>query len=78
MNKTFKIQTCPTCGSRKIKKIRRNHTGKFSGQSYSVSSLERYECPECGEKIYDREAMRQIERVSPAFSKVRNRKIAFG
>jgi YgiT-type zinc finger domain-containing protein len=78
MNKTLQIQICPTCGSREIKKLRRNLTGRFAGQSYSVPSLEYYECPNCGEKIYDREAIRRIERISPAFSKVRNRKIAFG
>jgi len=78
MNKALKIQTCPTCGSRKIKKMRRNLTSSFAGQTYTVPLLEFYECPHCGEKVYDRDAMGRIEMVSPAFSKGRDRKIAFG
>jgi hypothetical protein len=31
--------------------------------------LEYYECPSCGEKIYDREAMQKIKAYSHAFSK---------
>jgi YgiT-type zinc finger domain-containing protein len=78
MNKALKIKTCPTCGRGNIKKIRRNLSGRSAGQSYIVPLLELYECPDCGEKVYDREAIRRIERISPAFNKNRNRKIAFG
>jgi len=62
---------CPTCGSDKIKKVRRKWTGKFHGQTYSVPRLEFYECPACGEKVYDREAMRKIEAHSLALVKAR-------
>ena len=65
----IKIITCPTCGSKRIKKVRRNWSGQFQGQTYTVPSLEYYECPECEEKVYDREAMRRIEEYSPAFEK---------
>jgi predicted RNA-binding Zn-ribbon protein involved in translation (DUF1610 family) len=34
-----------------------------------VEKLEFHECPACGEKVYDREAMRAIEDKSPAFTK---------
>jgi YgiT-type zinc finger domain-containing protein len=74
----LKINTCPSCGSQNIKRIRRNLMGKFAQRSYGVPSLEYYECPDCGEKVYDREAMRKIEAVSPAFCKIRTRKIAVG
>ncbi|MEW6686143.1 MAG: type II toxin-antitoxin system MqsA family antitoxin [Candidatus Edwardsbacteria bacterium] len=63
------ITLCPSCGSDKLKRVRRNVSGEYHGQSYSVPSLEFYECPACGEKIYDREAMRKIEAYSPAYSK---------
>jgi len=36
---------------------------------YTVEELEFYECPDCGEKVYDRDAMRTIEANSPAFAK---------
>ncbi len=63
------ITICPSCGSGNIRKVRRTWRGEFQGQRYSVPSLEFYECPDCGEKVYDREAMRKIEAHSPAFQK---------
>ncbi len=67
----IKITICPTCGSDKIRKVQRDWTDEFQGQSYTVPALEFYECPNCGERIYDREAMRRIEACSPAFAKPR-------
>jgi hypothetical protein len=58
---TLKIMICPTCGSEKIKKVRRNLMG----------------ISDCGEKVYDREAMRKIEAASPAF-RTGTRKVAVG
>jgi YgiT-type zinc finger domain-containing protein len=70
----IKITTCPSCNSKKIRKVRRNWTGQFKGQTYTVPNLEYYECPDCGEKVYDREAMRRIEEYSPAFEKSHGKK----
>jgi len=36
------------------------------GRSYSAPGVEFYECPDCGEQIYDPTAMRQIEQHSRA------------
>lgn len=63
------IKTCPSCGSRNIKKVRRTWRGEFEGRRYTVPGLDFYECPDCGEKVYDREAMEKIEAHSPAFAK---------
>jgi YgiT-type zinc finger domain-containing protein len=63
------ITKCPSCGSAKIKKVRRNWSGEFGGQHYSVKNLEFYECPDCNEHVYDPEAMRIIEANSPAYEK---------
>ena len=63
------ITRCPTCDSSKITKVRRIWTSRFDGLKYSVLRLEFHECPGCGEKVYDREAMRKIEMSSPAFAK---------
>jgi YgiT-type zinc finger domain-containing protein len=65
----FTIASCPTCGSKKIRKVRRDWRGEYEGQNYVVNNLEFYECPACGEKLYDQEAMRKIEAHSPAFLK---------
>lgn len=66
------ITVCPSCGSPALKKVRRNWTGKSKGQTYMVPNLEYYMCPQCGERLYDREAMRKIEASSPTFAKKRN------
>jgi len=64
---SLKIKTCPHCGSEKIKKVRRNWSGNSQGKAFVVPALEYFECPNCREKIYDRQAMRKIEAHSPAF-----------
>lgn len=66
----LKITKCPHCGSAKIKRVKRNWTGDFQGQVYTVVGLEFYECPTCDEKIYDRQAMKKIEAHSPAYVKI--------
>ena len=71
MNPHFATTICPKCGSGQIQKVRRSWTGQYQDQTYTVPMLEFYECPNCGEKVYDRQAMRQIEACSPAFAKKR-------
>ena len=71
---TFKITTCPSCGSSKIKKIRGNWAGDYKGKRYAVPDLEYYACPTCREKVYDRNAMREIEAHSPAFARVHQKR----
>ena len=64
----IKIARCPSCGSAKIRKVRRKWSGEYKGRAYSVANLEFYECPDCGERVYDPDAMRTIEAKSPAFA----------
>jgi YgiT-type zinc finger domain-containing protein len=63
------ITKCPSCGSTKIKKVRRKWSGVFKGQTYTVDNLEFFECPDCKERVYSPQAMRAIEAASPAFAK---------
>ena len=65
------ITVCPSCGSNKIKRVRRNWTGKFKRKTYMVPDLTYYECADCGERVYNRQAMQKIEDHSPAFAKSR-------
>ncbi len=74
MELTLHITTCPVCDNQHIKRVTRDWVGTFQGETYTVPSLEFYECPECGEKIYDRHAMQKIETFSPAFDKTRSKK----
>ena len=60
------IRTCPTCGSKRIRVVRRSVARKFRGRTYQVPDVEFHECPACGEKLYGREAMRKLETYRPA------------
>jgi len=63
------ITKCPTCGSAKIKKVCRDVEREVRGQKYVVTGLEFYECPDCGEKVYERQAMQRIQAASPAYDR---------
>jgi len=65
----LKITVCPSCGGKNIKKVRRVVTGNRQGKRYSAPDIEFYECSDCGERVYDPSAMRQIEKHSTAFLK---------
>ena len=58
----LKLSVCPNCYSKNLKSVRRTVSGTHQGRRYSVPGVEFYECPDCGEQIYDPVAMRQIER----------------
>jgi len=72
----LQITICPSCGSDKIKKIRDKWNGKFQNQTYTVPMLEFYDCADCGEKIFDPQAMRKIEDHSPAFARRQRSKVS--
>ena len=76
MKTQLKIKTCPTCGSAGIKKMKKDWKGEYQGKTYTVPSLSFYECPDCGERLYDRDAMHRIEEKSPALGKAHSRKAA--
>ena len=71
-----KISTCPTCSSKKIKHVKRNWVDEFQGETYTVPALEFHECPDCGERLYEAQAMRKIEAHSPAYIKTPKRRKA--
>jgi YgiT-type zinc finger domain-containing protein len=66
-----KITACPTCGSPKFRRVRKTVKRTHAGQTYVVPNLAFWECPACGERVYDRDAMRRIESHSPAYHKPR-------
>jgi len=55
------LKNCPTCGSDKIRKVRRTMMRGPAGRSYTVPQLAFHECPACGEQVYGPEAMGKIE-----------------
>jgi len=72
----MKITICPTCGSNKIRLVRRDWTGNYKGEPYIVPDLEFHECPDCGERMFGKEAMEKIEAHSPKLAKARLKKKA--
>jgi len=69
MSDKLQIKTCPTCSSDQIRRVVRDIIRKYKGQTYTVPKVEFYDCPNCSEKVYDREAMLKIEAHSPAYHK---------
>jgi YgiT-type zinc finger domain-containing protein len=67
----FEISCCPSCGSADLRPVRATWKGNYKGRKYLVPGLSYYECPRCGEKVYDPAAMRQLETASPAFARRR-------
>jgi len=65
------IKSCPTCGSKKFRRVRRNWKNSFKSQTYVVPALEFWECPDCGEEAFDHAAMQKIAAHSPAYVKRR-------
>jgi len=55
------IRRCPTCGSRRIRRQTVTVRATVRGKSATVPGLELEVCPECGEKLFDREASRRME-----------------
>ncbi|MBI1850283.1 MAG: type II toxin-antitoxin system MqsA family antitoxin [Planctomycetes bacterium] len=66
------LTRCPTCGSRRIKLVRRDFKREFRGRAYTVPKLAFHECAACGEKVFDPAAVRRIQSYSPAFKRSRS------
>ena len=67
------ITTCPSCGSKRIQRVRRNETRKFEGHEYTVPNLEYYECPGCGEKSTTHKLCGELRRIhQPSSTRHRN------
>jgi YgiT-type zinc finger domain-containing protein len=66
---TMEITCCPSCGSRKIMKVRGPVSHEFEGEIYTVAGVTYYQCPDCGERVYDGEAVDKMQAASPAYRK---------
>jgi YgiT-type zinc finger domain-containing protein len=69
----LKIIECPTCGSDTISKVRKNLRREWKGTPYVVPNLCFWECPACGERLFDHDAMRTIDAHRPSRTTARSR-----
>ena len=67
---TFHISACPACGSTTIRAVQKDWSERYAGKRYVVRNLRYVDCTQCGEKLYDPNAMRRIQASSPAFAKL--------
>jgi YgiT-type zinc finger domain-containing protein len=67
------IKHCPTCGSTRIRRVKKDWAGESSGEKYVVTDLVFDECPACNERIFDRDAVHRIQERSPAFTHLRRK-----
>lgn len=58
-------KTCPTCGTKSIRKVKRTLNRTYRGEAYRVPNVEFYECPDCGERVFSPEAVDLIETRCP-------------
>uniref|UniRef100_UPI0040577772 YgiT-type zinc finger protein n=1 Tax=Candidatus Electronema sp. TaxID=2698783 RepID=UPI0040577772 len=72
MSGGLQITACPSCGSGRIERAVRDVVRRHEGKEYVVPAVALHECPDCGEKVYDREAMLKIEAYSPAYKKAKS------
>ena len=56
------VTTCPTCGSKKIRRKVIDLQMTVKGRTKTVRGLELEVCPVCGEKLFDAEASAKVDR----------------
>ena len=66
-----KISKCPSCGSHRMRRATQDWAGEFKGRRYTVPNVPFDECPDCGEKVFDRDAVRKIQSHRPTASTAR-------
>jgi YgiT-type zinc finger domain-containing protein len=59
------LKTCPICSSRRIHKVRRTFSQTIAGREIRVPNVECYECPNCGQRIYDPAAADKVLAAAP-------------
>jgi YgiT-type zinc finger domain-containing protein len=71
------VNICPTCGSRRIRRVRRAIPSKRGGEPFTARGIPVDECPDCGERLFSPKALDQIAAQQPRGRKqTRSRKSA--
>ncbi len=69
--RTSTLTRCPSCGSRRIRRVRKIFRARVGTRIVAVPDLERETCPDCKEEFFDREANIAID--AYCFGKSRKR-----
>jgi YgiT-type zinc finger domain-containing protein len=59
------LQTCPTCGAHALKSVHGSVLLRIKRRRITVPDLDFLRCDACGEQLFDSEANRKIDAVSP-------------
>jgi len=51
---------CPTCGAAKMRRVRRSVETRSGKRCVVVPDIDVDECPKCGERLFDLEALDKI------------------
>jgi YgiT-type zinc finger domain-containing protein len=71
------IKTCPICGSKRIRRVKRDVESHRGGWPFVAHGIEIEECPVCGERFFGPESLEQIDVQRPSGTKhVRRKKSA--
>ena len=62
---TLLIKTCPMCGSKRIRRVKRDIESTRRGHTLIARDIEVEECPDCGERLFSPEAIEEIESQRP-------------
>jgi YgiT-type zinc finger domain-containing protein len=61
----FAVKTCPTCGSKRIRRVKRDIQSNPGGEPFVAHDIEIEECPHCGEQLFSPESLDQINARRP-------------
>jgi YgiT-type zinc finger domain-containing protein len=67
----IRITHCPTCGSDRIRRVTRDVPGVYKSRAYTAKNVHFEECPVCGERLFDREAMKKLDLARGAATKAK-------
>ena len=70
------IKTCPTCGSKRIRRVKRDIPSNRGAEPYVAHGIEIEECPVCGERLFSPEALHEIAAQQPRQKRAGRRKSA--
>ena len=63
------IHTCPMCGSKRIRRVKRAIESKRGGIAFVAQGITVEECPDCGERLFSPEALEDIAAQKPSTQK---------